>query len=147
MNRDIAQRWVDALRSGDYEQGKERLARKGADGKTKFCCLGVLCEIALADGIVERKSYDGDEDTYYRTVGDADDESCTSLPLAVREWAGLGWRPGGVVDPQITSEVYTDGDGYECPASFVDLNDSAGYTFAQIADVIERDHLQEVPAA
>ena len=147
MNRDIAQRWVDALRSGDYEQGKERLARKGEDGKTKFCCLGVLCEIAVADGIVERKWYDGDEDTYYQTVDASDDSSCTSLPLAVREWAGLKWQPGSVVDPQITSEVYADEDGDDYPASFVDLNDSAGYAFAQIADVIERDHLQEVPAA
>lgn len=146
MNRDIAQRWVDALRSGDYEQGKERLARKGEDGKTKFCCLGVLCEIALADGIVERKSYDIERsDYYYRAVGNPNDESCTSLPHDVREWAGLGWRSGA--DPLITSEVYTDDDSDEHPASFVELNDSAGYTFAQIADIIERDHLQEVPAA
>ena len=36
--------WVDALRSGKYEQGKEILKRDG-----KYCCLGVLCDILCYD--------------------------------------------------------------------------------------------------
>lgn len=36
------QKWTDALRSGEYKQGKNRLRTK--DGR--LCCLGVLCEIA-----------------------------------------------------------------------------------------------------
>lgn len=34
-------KWLAALRSGDYEQGTGRLAEDG-----KFCCLGVACEVA-----------------------------------------------------------------------------------------------------
>lgn len=40
MNKEIKQRWVEALRSGKYKQGKAALRRKD-----RFCCLGVLCDI------------------------------------------------------------------------------------------------------
>jgi hypothetical protein len=41
MNKEIAKQWVEALRSGKYEQGKHQL--RSLDNK--FCCLGVLCDI------------------------------------------------------------------------------------------------------
>jgi hypothetical protein len=40
MNQEIKQKWVEALRSGKYEQGQRQL-RKG----DKYCCLGVLCHV------------------------------------------------------------------------------------------------------
>lgn len=39
MNKN-AKKWVKALRSGKYKQGKDRL-RTG----DKFCCLGVACDL------------------------------------------------------------------------------------------------------
>jgi hypothetical protein len=39
----LAKKWVEALRSGKYEQGKNKL--RSNDGK-QFCCLGVLCQLA-----------------------------------------------------------------------------------------------------
>lgn len=42
MNQEVKQLWVEALRSGKYEQGKYCL--RTAEGK--YCCLGVLCEIS-----------------------------------------------------------------------------------------------------
>lgn len=44
MNQEIKQKWVEALRSGKYKQGK-RVLRSG----DKFCCLGVLCEVVGID--------------------------------------------------------------------------------------------------
>lgn len=38
-----AQKWVDALRSGKYQQGAGCLSAEG-----KFCCLGVACEVMKA---------------------------------------------------------------------------------------------------
>jgi hypothetical protein len=38
---ELKARWVAALRSGKYEQGEEFLRNNG-----KYCCLGVLCELA-----------------------------------------------------------------------------------------------------
>ena len=43
MNKDIKKLWVDALLSGDYEQGYHRLKNPN----DKFCCLGVLCDVHL----------------------------------------------------------------------------------------------------
>jgi hypothetical protein len=40
MKQDIKNKWLVALRSGDYKQTKERL--RDDDG---YCCLGVLCDI------------------------------------------------------------------------------------------------------
>lgn len=41
MNKAVKKRWIKALRSGDYEQGKGVLHR--SDGA--MCCLGVLYDI------------------------------------------------------------------------------------------------------
>lgn len=40
MNQDIKKLWVDALRSGKYQQAEGAL--RISDG---YCCLGVLCEV------------------------------------------------------------------------------------------------------
>lgn len=37
-------KWVAALRSGDYQQGRSRLVHEGRSGKF-YCCLGVLCDV------------------------------------------------------------------------------------------------------
>lgn len=37
------QQWLDALRSGEYQQGRERLrAYEVGDESPRYCCLGVL---------------------------------------------------------------------------------------------------------
>lgn len=41
MDAYLKAKWVAALRSGDYKQGKNQLC----DGAA-YCCLGVLCEVA-----------------------------------------------------------------------------------------------------
>ncbi len=44
MKKNIATRWVKALRSGKYVQGQGRLMTVGED-RNRYCCLGVLCEV------------------------------------------------------------------------------------------------------
>lgn len=41
MNPELKAKWIAALRSGKYQQGKDRLRTHD----NKFCCLGVLCDI------------------------------------------------------------------------------------------------------
>jgi hypothetical protein len=41
MDAELKARWVAALRSGEYEQGRRQLRA----GDT-YCCLGVLCVVA-----------------------------------------------------------------------------------------------------
>lgn len=46
MNKALKKKWVNALRSGEYKQGGNRLYNKKYDS---FCCLGVLCDVAGID--------------------------------------------------------------------------------------------------
>ena len=41
MNQDIKAEWVEALRSGSYQQGEGVLRRED----NAYCCLGVLCDV------------------------------------------------------------------------------------------------------
>jgi len=41
MNKELKEKWLAALRSGKYQQGYTYLSAHG-----KYCCLGVLCDIA-----------------------------------------------------------------------------------------------------
>lgn len=74
LTKEVKDKWVAALRSGDYRQGKHRL--KQIDGS--YCCLGVLQ--IVTDGKVENiPGYDVSRympsDSYkLRVFGDADAE-------------------------------------------------------------------------
>jgi hypothetical protein len=111
MNPQIKQKWVDALRSGDYQQGQ-----CGLRTNSGFCCLGVLCDLYGKENNVEWKP-----SRYYNNVYMFQD-SPTCLPLSVVEWAGVEND-----NPEI------------CETSLAELND-AGTTFNEIADLIE-EHL------
>ena len=45
MNSEIKAQWVEALRSGNYKQGRGFLHSKSGT----YCCLGVLCDIKQKD--------------------------------------------------------------------------------------------------
>jgi hypothetical protein len=44
MNAVIKQRWLAALRSGEYKQGQHALRSDDGDER-RYCCLGVLCDL------------------------------------------------------------------------------------------------------
>ena len=44
FNSKLKDKWVRALRGKKYKQGKRYLKHKG-----KYCCLGVLCDVAGVD--------------------------------------------------------------------------------------------------
>lgn len=46
-------KWTDALRSGNYQQGKAWLQKYG-----QFCCLGVLCEVKKVPFDAFNSTYD-----------------------------------------------------------------------------------------
>lgn len=132
MNKEIKDRWTAALRSGDYTQGTGSLCLV-RDGKAStYCCLGVLCELAVQDGAIPQPvlTLPSPSGTQFRKYGDSNtyDVQTALLPEAVVQWAGL--------DDQ-SPNVRTDG-GHE---SLTALNDMAevhgGLDFNGIADAIE----------
>ena len=75
MKKGWKRKWVKALKSGDYEQGKERLMSKRGGDTAKFCCLGVLCSL------VNKESKKG---VYYRN-GTPNNSVTEELPVFVAE--------------------------------------------------------------
>jgi hypothetical protein len=48
MNQELKTKWLAALRSGGYKQGRQKL-RIGKGENTRMCCLGVLADIIDPD--------------------------------------------------------------------------------------------------
>ncbi len=108
MDAELKQKWLVALRSGEYEQGRGQLCFGG-----KFCCLGVLAEVA--EGFTKQGGpVTGDSYRYHRggfpAVG--------ILPDEFLEVAGIRGRHAGLL---------------------MDMNDSEGRSFMEIADYIEEE--------
>lgn len=144
MNPEIKRRWITALRSGKYPQGKGALHTVFPDSET-FCCLGVLCELALNVGVAQS---DVDEVRQFgihtsRTISyfDPDDrnESESSLPTrGVLRWAGLNNIYGACVPKRDEYSGWWPEGVPTGAADLVTLND-AGVPFDKIADLIERE--------
>lgn len=120
MNKNIAKRWVKALRSGKYRKTKDVLKRKR--GKTEsFCVLGVLCDLYQKDPkttkLTEKIGISWDKNA---VVIDGMDQR---LPLKVKKWAGLR-----------TTNATSENLAY----SLTDYNDN-GSSFEKIADIIEEN--------
>lgn len=59
MDKVLKTKWIKALESGDYMQGKSWLrVVSEVGGPITYCCLGVLCEVAgLGDTITNGQQY------------------------------------------------------------------------------------------
>lgn len=125
-NVEAIREWVAALRGGEFTQTTGAL--HDAMG---YCCLGVACEtFRRITGKGRWDSlYDFDMGDY--TVGDV-------LPEVVAGWLGVDTNPALVsaADPVLAELVLA-----------ASLNDEHGYTFADIADAIERTYLRETTDA
>lgn len=125
MKASIKKKWLEALRSGKYQQGRGQLKCMGE----RYCCLGVLTDLYLKEKPKKRawfgelKGADKDVDT---VIG----PSMAYTPLEVMQWAGL---------PDQNPVVKFKGKN----TSLADLNDGSGgigepRSFLRIAQVIEK---------
>ncbi len=128
----IKKMWLDALRSGEYEQGRGHLKQPIKDfgeADTKFChcCLGVLGELLIKEELFEDLRWDlGDDGREYDTVPDMvykDHKSAEFLPAPLSLELGLERRVVSNLDQRAV--IY-----------LADMNDS-GRDFLVIADWIE----------
>ena len=75
MNKAIKTKWLEALRSGKYEQTTAQLRNNN-----KFCCLGVLCDIRNKEGWDRLGSF-----RYYNS------SSGSQIPIKLREKLGISF--------------------------------------------------------
>ncbi len=75
MKYNIATKWIKALKSGKYKQGKNTLHKK-IGNKDHYCCLGVLCDVLKIDRNIWANGY------------------TNSLPQEAIDISGIGSREG-----------------------------------------------------
>ena len=112
MNPKVKDKWVAALRSGDYIQGHYRL-RTYTSNEDTYCCLGVLCDLHSKETGHKWEETCHTHLSYY--------DSYNILPDNVVEWAGLHSNVP-VIDYKF---LHTYNDGLE-------------YNFQEISDLIEK---------
>lgn len=122
MKPEIKQRWVEALRGGDYKQTftgtlRHKEAFLETDSPCTFCVLGVLCDLYVKE----------QQERGHETVSwESKLKGYISLPLFVQSWAGL--KGNDARDPRLysgrTAMVY---------------NDILRTPFPQLADLIEKN--------
>jgi hypothetical protein len=89
MNAGIKAQWGEWLLAHADQQGQGVLRRKGNDPQgadDTYCCLGGLCELAVAAGIVQRTLT---AEGTYKYGNDTEAQRSGVLPDSVADWAGL----------------------------------------------------------
>ena len=119
MNPEIKTKWIEALRSGKYDQGMGNL-KVGVSNDPAYCCLGVLCELAAEAGVIPPGQLLEHEPNNYSHYFLGEDEF---LPDEVMTWANLDSNNG----------AFSDRFGESC---LTDLNDN-GKSFDDLADIID----------
>lgn len=121
MKKEIADKWVEALRSGKYQQGQLALRPE----ETQFCCLGVLCDIIAPNDWMmppmTNKAYTNKQYVFLKGNGEHEGQV---LPPTVKLAAGMN-SDNGMYHPAEGSAV-----------ALSEMNDS-GSSFAELANFIE----------
>lgn len=107
--------WVAALRSGTYTQGY-KFMRNNEFPNAEHCCLGVMQEVALRAGHLPKGPVNWGVTSWVE-------------PSILEEFYGLRQ-----MDLQVNAGAVLDGS----ETSLTVLNDGYGWTFDQIADIVEK---------
>lgn len=113
MNKEFVQKWIDALRSGKYIQGRGSLRIKKDDlfPKPRYCCLGVACEIHPDVKLVNRGTY---------KIISQNENFTTKIP------------DGSNIEEDL-------GLNYSLTKNLMCMNDIQNFSFKEIADFIEEN--------
>lgn len=156
MRPEVARMWVDALRSGDYKQGKHRLTTVTDDG-VEHCCLGVLCEIAVQEGVIPPGKPDDVSFLVPKAILYGKHDAGAVPPTEVNQWAFEGFDEDAADDSQVVlwTAVDTTGEivqnwparsGAPGSVSLTEVNDAGVADFERIAQLVEDTHCVEVAA-
>lgn len=147
MNENM-QVWLETLKTGQYDQAKGALdVVDPGSGKHSFCCLGVACDLAVRSGVSMEVTVNTDEELVRY------DKEGGLLPEKVRMWLGVpSTHPQIVIENINFDETKSEWDDTFYPGvdryqkhnprflvncHVTELNDDAGMSFAQIAQLVE----------
>lgn len=120
MNAANLLKWIEELETTEAEQGQIYLQKDGA-----FCCLGILCEVAIANGVPLAVEADNGEEG----VMDYDLNACL-LPAKAASWVdATGF------DVKLEDGSYED---------VIEANDGLRLSFAEIAAGLRRRYADEI---
>lgn len=127
MRKDIAEEWTARLDSGNYLQGTGFLRQIDAGSADRYCCLGVLCEIAVEAGVIDP----GEKGIKSGKYSYGSDDAEGILPLEVMRWAEISDSDG--------TFLTLHSDHQDIPR-LIEMNDELKATFSQIATVIRENY-------
>lgn len=141
--------WIDALRSGEYKQGLNRLTTILPDGTQHDCCLGVACKLAMKNAVALA--------IYYESLaGDVNvrrvhyNSAFSLMPQAVSNWLGVPYWQQNTNNGDVTIDFPVLEDRHyhseERSVTLSWMNDK-GMSFSQIADVLEWYFFYDEPKA
>jgi hypothetical protein len=124
----VKEKFLDALRSGEYQQGHGQLCNNRRD-TLRHCCLGVLTDLAVKEGVVQWTERNASGDLGIMAA--SGEFNSGILPDAVGVWAFESYE--------------RNGEGYEGDVPFANaydstlmtLNDRDRRSFIHIADIVE----------
>ncbi len=121
LKEEFKQKWLTALRSGEYKQCTGHLELDGG-----YCCLGVALKVQYPDAHPELHHAFLYED------------ELPAMEDAIEWWTEEPELNAQIKNPVVMIEgIDEDGDKALVPRHLSELNDDENYTFAQIADLIE----------
>ncbi len=124
--------WLQALESGTYKQGKNRLCLINPSGEKSYCCLGVAYELAREPlkliNTVEEK-FGEDKSPVYT---DGKHNSCAALIPSLKEYYGFMGDTAAITSVTSTDPLVDDGR----PCSLASANDTYDWSFQKIAEFV-----------
>lgn len=139
LKPDVKNQWLAALRSGEYEQGKGVLRRVGTSGNKEYCCLGVLCELAVRSGVGQWEDDDDAPHPHASKMLDTTEPAGEEPATAVLTRQVVNWAFEGTLNSN--EEFWAKNPTIREPrgrlVSASSANDCGQYDFNDIADMIE----------
>ncbi len=133
MKAEVKEKWLKALRSGEYKQAKYGLKSKFEDGSVGYCCLGVLCDIIAKED--ERFKWD---DEPYKTITPQEHEIKDKASIYGMNHSDTGVLPDAIAEVAELGEIAPTIYQNDAKLGLAYLNDHLCYSFDQIADAIEK---------
>lgn len=130
QSRENILKWVEALESGEFIQGKGSLSQYHSTGTT-YCCLGVACEVYNRNVPADKRLKEVCHSKLNNKIGYwGSNKDYGVLPFVVAEWLGV-----------LTNPIFDFRREYGRDFLAAEANDLLGKNFLEIAAAIRRTYL------